>query len=235
MPGHAHSRGLLHRDLKPANILIAGDGTPMLLDFNLSAPTEIATEACPQGQSGEPVVHRALLGGTLPYMAPEHLDAIDPEGSTSPDAVEERSDIYALGLILFEMISGNHPFPEPPAGLTPVATIRGMKADRRRLPASSLRACCPEVPWSLDALVSQCLDPEPDRRYQTAQSGRGSAAIPGKPADEALSRTERARTTGQVGQATSRPLWLYLHRLGRAGAAGTHDRLHRAGLRRHAP
>ncbi len=165
---HAHSRGLLHRDLKPANILIAGDGTPMLLDFNLAATTEFATEACPQGQSGEPVVHRALLGGTLPYMAPEHLDAIDPEGSTSPDAVNERSDIYALGLILFEMISGNHPFPEPPAGLTPVATIRGMKADRRRRPASSLRSCCPEVPWSLDALVSQCLDPEPDRRYQTA-------------------------------------------------------------------
>jgi len=90
---HAHSRGLLHRDLKPANILIAGDGTPMLLDFNLAAPTDFATEAGPGDQSGEPVVHRALLGGTLPYMAPEHLDAFDPEGAASPEAVEERSDL----------------------------------------------------------------------------------------------------------------------------------------------
>ena len=166
---HAHSRGLLHRDLKPANILIAGDGTPMLLDFNLAAPTDFATEAGPGDQSGEPVVHRALLGGTLPYMAPEHLDALDPEGATSPEAVEERSDLYALGLILFEMISGNHPFPEPPPGLTPAATIRCMIEDRRRRPAPSLRGCCPEVPWSLDALVSQCLDPDPDRRYQNAR------------------------------------------------------------------
>ncbi|MGO9814338.1 MAG: protein kinase domain-containing protein [Isosphaeraceae bacterium] len=166
---HAHSRGLLHRDLKPANILIAGDGTPMLLDFNLAAPTDFATEAGPGDQSGEPVVHRALLGGTLPYMAPEHLDAFDPEGATSPEAIEERSDLYALGLILFEMISGNHPFPEPPPGLTPVATIRCMKEDRRRRPAPSLRGCCPEVPWSLDALVSQCLDPDPDRRYRNAR------------------------------------------------------------------
>src|SRR5271166_1810813 len=167
---HAHSRGLLHRDLKPANILIAGDGTPMLLDFNLAAPTDFATEASPGDQSGEPVVHRALLGGTLPYMAPEHLDALDPAGATSPEGVEERSDLYALGLILFEMISGgNQPFPEPPPGLTPTATIRCMKEDRRRRPAPSLHGCCPEVPWSLDALVSQCLDPDPDRRYQNAR------------------------------------------------------------------
>ena len=166
---HAHSRGLLHRDLKPANILIAGDGTPMLLDFNLAAPADLPTEAGPGDQAGEPVVHRALLGGTLPYMAPEHLDALDPEGATSPEAVEERSDLYALGLILFEMISGNHPFPEPPPGLTPVATIRCMTEERRHRPAPSLRAACPEVPWSLDALVSQCIDPDPDRRYQNAR------------------------------------------------------------------
>ena len=166
---HAPSRGLLHRDLKPANILIAGDGTPMLLDFNLAAPTDFATEAGPGDQSGEPVVHRALLGGTLPYMAPEHLDALDPAGATSPEAVDERSDLYALGLILFEMISGNHPFPESPPGLTPVATIRCMIEDRRRRPAPSLRGCCPEVPWSLDALVSQGLDPDPDRCYQNAR------------------------------------------------------------------
>src|SRR5262249_26850867 len=69
---HAHERGLLHRDLKPSNILIAADGTPMLLDFNLSAdirPKDADSEA------------RAMVGGTLPYMAPEHLDAFNPRGN----------------------------------------------------------------------------------------------------------------------------------------------------------
>src|SRR5262249_13832751 len=71
---HAHSRGLLHRDLKPSNILLAADGTPMLLDFNLS----VETAPC----SRETEIQRAFVGGTLPYMAPEHLDAFNPRGST---------------------------------------------------------------------------------------------------------------------------------------------------------
>ncbi|MBV8488462.1 MAG: protein kinase, partial [Planctomycetaceae bacterium] len=158
---HAHARGLLHRDLKPANILIAADGTPMLLDFNLAA----AVEPCVPDEQHR--LRRAALGGTLPYMSPEHLDALDPEGSTEPGAVDERSDLYALGLILFELIAGTSPFPEPPAGLTSVATIRAMIEDRRRRPVPSLRATCPEVPWSLSALVAQCLDPDPSHRYQS--------------------------------------------------------------------
>src|SRR6185312_4189159 len=76
---HAHSRGLLHRDLKPSNILIAADGTPMLLDFNLAADFVTTDEG-----------DRAMMGGTLPYMAPEHLDAFNPNGSTPPEAVDER-------------------------------------------------------------------------------------------------------------------------------------------------
>ena len=56
-----------------------------------------------------------MLGGTLPYMAPEHLDAFNPAGRDRPRRGDERSDLYALGLILFEMIAGEHPFPEPPA------------------------------------------------------------------------------------------------------------------------
>jgi eukaryotic-like serine/threonine-protein kinase len=156
---HAHSRGLLHRDLKPANILLAGDGTPMLLDFNLSV------EALPD--AGESEIHRAFVGGTLPYMSPEHLDAFNPRGSTPPEAVDERSDIYALGLILFEMLAGEPAFPEVPTGGSLLDVIELMIAGRREVP--SLRAKCPEVPWSLDALVAKCLAVDPARRYARAR------------------------------------------------------------------
>lgn len=158
---HAHSRGLLHRDLKPSNVLIAADCTPMLLDFNLSV------EAPTNDEESDESIARAMLGGTLPYMAPEHLDALDPQGSTPPDAVDERSDVYALGLILFEMIAGEPAFttPEGVGGSLPL--LRRMLAERR-LGAPSLRSRVPEVPPSLDALAAKCLAPEPGRRYAGA-------------------------------------------------------------------
>lgn len=159
---HAHSRGLLHRDLKPSNILIAADGAPMLLDFNLSV------EAEPDDESADESARRALLGGTLPYMAPEHLDALDPEGDTPVDAVDERSDLYALGLILFEMIAGESAFPSREASSATLTLLREMVRERRVAPAPSLRGRVPEVPPSLDAVVGKCLDPNPDRRYDSA-------------------------------------------------------------------
>ncbi|MFO0909332.1 MAG: protein kinase [Isosphaeraceae bacterium] len=122
---HAHSRGLLHRDLKPSNILIAADGTPMLLDFNLST----LSGPCDPDE-GE----KAMLGGTLPYMAPEHLDAFHPEIKGPVEAVNERSDIYALGLILFEMIAGEHPFPEPPPGTPLLEVIRKLSGKNGPFP-----------------------------------------------------------------------------------------------------
>jgi eukaryotic-like serine/threonine-protein kinase len=156
---HAHSRGLLHRDLKPANILLAGDGTPMLLDFNLSVQT------LPEPAENE--VRRAFVGGTLPYMSPEHLDAFNSRDSTAAGAVDERSDIYALGLILFEILAGEHPFPEVPPGGSLQGAIELLTASRRHVP--SLRARCPDIPWSLDALVSKCLEFDPARRYARAR------------------------------------------------------------------
>ena len=159
---HAHSRGLLHRDLKPSNILIAADGTPMLLDFNLSVETEPVVESAAES------VQRALLGGTLPYMAPEHLDALDPEGTTPPDAVDERSDLYALGLILFEMIAGEPAFGVRESPSASLNLLREMVRERSCSPPPSLRRRLPEVPPSLDAVVGKCLDPDPDRRYDSA-------------------------------------------------------------------
>jgi len=157
--GHAHARGLLHRDIKPSNVLIAADGTPMLLDFNLSVERESA--------KSEKDLSHAMIGGTLPYMSPEHLDAFNPQGKTAPTDVDARSDIYALGLILFEMIAGHHPFPEPDQQKPLLATIKEMLSSRMTVP--SLRATRPDVPWSIDALVAKCLNPDPRRRYEFAE------------------------------------------------------------------
>ncbi len=155
---HAHGRGLLHRDLKPSNVLIAGDGTPMLLDFNLSAEVR---------RPGTDGVTTAEVGGTLHYMSPEHLDAFDPEGSTAPEEVDERSDLYALGLILFEMVTGRHAFRAPPPNWPLSETIDVLITERRR-GAPSARRCNEAVPWSLDAILAMCLHPLPGRRYQHA-------------------------------------------------------------------
>jgi serine/threonine protein kinase/Tfp pilus assembly protein PilF len=155
---HAHDRGLLHRDVKPSNILIAGDGTPMLLDFNLS--TDIFRESTPAEA-------RAMLGGTLPYMSPEHLDAFNPIGTTSAKEIDGRSDIYAIGLILFEMITGSPPFEEPPASL-PLVEIVTMMTYQRRMILPSARAINPKVSWSLESVLWKCLEPNPDRRYRLA-------------------------------------------------------------------
>ena len=155
---HAHSRGLLHRDLKPSNILVAADGTPMLLDFNLAADsgTRDAEEAV-----------RALVGGTLPYMAPEHLDAFNPAGKTAPEAVDERADIYALGLILFEMVAGKHAFDEPEPNRALLETLRLMTAQRLQ-GAPSRRAINERISWGLDSILKKCLDPDLGRRYACA-------------------------------------------------------------------
>jgi tetratricopeptide (TPR) repeat protein len=107
-----------------------------------------------------------MLGGTLPYMAPEHLDAFNPKGTTSPEAVDERSDIYAMGIILFEMLAGEHPFPEP-ENRPMLETIRILTLLRKKPP--SLQRFNPLVPPSLQAIVSKCLEYEPSRRYARAR------------------------------------------------------------------
>src|SRR5207302_2986567 len=87
---HAHSRGVLHRDIKPANILLNHYGRPMLSDFNLAHCERRGLEA-------------EHFGGTLQYMSPEHLTAFLPEGDSSRVLVDTRSDIYSLGVVLYEL------------------------------------------------------------------------------------------------------------------------------------
>ncbi len=145
---HAHERGILHRDLKPANILLTDEGQPMLLDFNLSA--DLKSDA-----------HRATVGGTLPYMAPEHLEAFRGR----EHIMDARSDLYALGVMVYELLAGKRPFPtyrgEPDAVLAKLV-------DDRMKGAGSLRQHNPAVTPAMDAIVRRCLAPNLKNRYQSA-------------------------------------------------------------------
>ena len=150
---HAHERGVLHRDLKPANVLLTDEGQPMLLDFNLSEDVRAA------GAAG------ARVGGTLPYMAPEHLDAYQGK----PAAVDARSDLYSLGVVLYELLTGRTPFDKHGGPLNDA--LPRMIDDRLR-PLPSARAINPAVTPAVDAILRRCLAPDPARRYQTADEFR---------------------------------------------------------------
>jgi len=152
---HAHDRGVLHRDIKPSNVLVTADGMPMLLDFNL------AREPLPADGSA---ADSATLGGTIDYMAPEHLQAL---GEPLSDKVDGRADIYGLGVVLYEAVTGERPFASQRRGRSVDEALLGAALDRLR-PLPPLRERHPEVPRALEAVIRRCLQPEPSSRYQRA-------------------------------------------------------------------
>jgi tetratricopeptide (TPR) repeat protein len=154
---HAHDRGVLHRDIKPSNVLVIDDGMPMLLDFNLARESVLAEDE--EGEAAE-----ATLGGTVDYMAPEHLESL-AEGL--PDRVDRRSDIYGLGVLLYEAIVGKKPF-LPPRKTHSVSDLLLRAADERRHDPGILFSGEVDVPAPLRAVIRRCLEPEPEDRYQGA-------------------------------------------------------------------
>jgi serine/threonine protein kinase/predicted Zn-dependent protease len=177
--GHAHACGILHRDLKPANLLLADTGEPLLLDFNQAQDVKAA------GTSA-----RAFLGGTLPYVAPEHLAALANAGPL-PD---RRADLYSLGLVLYELLTGKYPFSWK--GETLHELVESMRASRHG-PPPRLRNYNPRITPAEEAIIRHCLEPDPARRYQSAAElledlERHRQHLPLKYAPEP-SLTERAR------------------------------------------
>jgi serine/threonine protein kinase/Flp pilus assembly protein TadD len=151
---HAHGRGVLHRDVKPSNVLLGDDGQPMLLDFNLAHA------------ASEPV--RAALGGTVAYMAPEHLRAMASRDPVLARRVDARSDVYSLGMVLYEMLTGHRPF-EPSASSAPLPLVVEAMALERIQSVPSPRQTRLDVPWGLESIVRKCLAGDPDQRYQRAE------------------------------------------------------------------
>ena len=181
---HAHGRGIFHRDLKPANVLLTDDGVPMLLDFNLAADTKARAE-----------LTAASMGGTLPYMAPEQLSAFSRQGGK----LDARSDIFSLGVVLYELISGRRPFREPEKG--PMLEVVNRLIDDRRKQPVPVRSTNAAVSRAVDAIICRCLAQNPADRYQSAADlqedlERHLANLPLRYAREPLRRDSHAQVGG---------------------------------------
>ena len=149
---YAHRQGVLHRDVKPANILINQYGRPMLADFGVAS----AAHQPPDASSN-------AFGGTLAYMSPEHLDAFNPLDPTKPGSLDERSDLYSLGIVLYETMTSNRPFEEALTDLGREAALRELSRCRHGAPPS-LGA---EVPAAIDRTLRRCLESDPNDRFPT--------------------------------------------------------------------
>lgn len=149
-----HDLGICHRDLKPSNILLADDGRPMLLDFNLSFDRQIADNR---------------LGGTLAYMPPEQLQATNPSADGDPSLVDSRSDIFSMGIIIYELLAGRHPFGPLPSKMS-TQQLREWLLERQRGGVPDLRRANPRVDPKLARLVERCLaHPLSDRPQSAAE------------------------------------------------------------------
>lgn len=158
---YAHSRGVLHRDIKPANVLLTADGSPKLADFNVSYNGGRAEE-----DPGD------TFGGSLAYMSPEQLEACHPLLGGSPQLVREQSDVYSLGVLLWEMLAGRRPFADeaiPAAGGTLARLQRMIDLRQQTNPDQLAEALPADCPASIRDVLLRSLNPDKAKRYASAE------------------------------------------------------------------
>lgn len=169
----AHKAGVVHRDLKPANIMIDANGDALIMDFGIArssvtadvAAVAATVEMLPAGMRKAAMAahatHSGAVVGTLEYMAPEQARGLE---------VDQRADIYALGLMLYDMLVGR----EHRAQHTDSA-IAELRARMEQAPPGP-RTVIPEIPEPVDRLISRCLQPDPTNRYLTTEELAGDLA-----------------------------------------------------------
>jgi eukaryotic-like serine/threonine-protein kinase len=139
---HAHRQGLVHRDIKPANVLVQADGRVKVTDFGIA-----------KAAGGDDLTRTGTVVGTARYLAPEQVNG---------GPVDSRADVYALGLLLYEMLTGKPPFAADTDMATAVARLTNAPAP--------VRAARPEVTRGLEDVVARSLARDPEYRYQSARA-----------------------------------------------------------------
>ena len=143
-----HQKGVIHRDLKPANILVTGDGRPKVIDFG------VARFVDPHATLANTATLPGQLLGTLQYMSPEQLGG-------DPSALDVRTDVYALGVVLFELLTGELPYDATKPGIYEAARVI------RERPPLRPSTCDRALRGDLEVIILKCLEKAPGRRYQS--------------------------------------------------------------------
>ena len=151
----AHAKGITHRDLKPDNVMVEPDGRIKVLDFGLAKLLEVGLVSDLTLSIGPRSTQEGRILGTVAYMSPEQAEG---------KPVDPRSDVFSLGIVLYEMITGDRPF----QGDTHISTITAILRDTPKPVHERTHA----APRQLDRILQRCLEKSPDRRYETARGLR---------------------------------------------------------------
>jgi serine/threonine protein kinase/Flp pilus assembly protein TadD len=158
----AHAAGVVHRDLKPANIMVDSDGEAMIMDFGIARSTGGAPREATQWQGMSSKLKKSLpafadattygaVVGTVEYMAPEQAKG---------QAVDQRADIYAFGLILYDLLLGRR---RADRAISAIAELQG----RMEKAPPPLRSLEPDIPEAVERIVMRCIEPDAEKRYAT--------------------------------------------------------------------